>query len=79
VQQLAQRIPRTHGQLLKSYVYRLGEAPEIDIDKLQRLQDQVLYRVERLAERGKVNPRYLKFEFCYWGNGEEAQDEEVFE
>lgn len=67
VQQLAQRIPRSHGQLLKSYVYRLGENPEVDEARLQRLQDQVLYRVERLAERGKVNPRYLKFEFCYWG------------
>lgn len=75
VQQLAQRIPRSHGQLLKSYVYRLGAEAEVDVVKLQRLQDQVLYRVERLAERGKVNPRYLKFEFCYWGAAEEGPPE----
>ena len=75
VQQLAQRIPRSHGQLLKSYVYRLGESAQLDIGRLQRLQDQVLYRVERLAERGKVNPRYLKFEFCYWGAGEAEAEE----
>ena len=36
---------------------------------------------EKLAARGKVNPRYLKFEFCYWGEGaeEEAQPEEAYE
>ena len=72
IRQLAQRIPRTHGQLLKSHVYRWGENPDVDQKRLQRLQDQVLYRVERLAERGKVNPRYLKFEFCYWGTAETA-------
>lgn len=75
IQQLAQRIPRSHGQLLKSYVYRLGEVDPIEPAALQRLQDQVLYRVERLAERGKVNPRYLRFEFCYWG-AEEGEGEE---
>ncbi len=72
VQQLAQRIPRSHGQLLKSYVFRLGERADVDQARLQRLQDQVLHRVERLAERGKVNPRYLKFEFCYWSAAEDA-------
>ena len=39
--------------------------------KLRRLQDLVLYRIEKLAARGKVNPRYLKFQFCYWGDEEE--------
>lgn len=77
VQQLAQRIPRSHGQLLKSYVYRLGEDPDVDLPKLHRLQDQVLFRVERLAERGKVNPRYLRFEFCYWGSEEEEAGGEL--
>lgn len=75
IQQLAQRIPRSHGQLLKSYVYRLGEQETAESSTLQRLQDQVLFRVERLAERGKVNPRYLRFEFCYWGAEEEGEEE----
>ncbi len=70
VQQLAQRLPRTHGRLLKNYVYRLGEGGQPDATKLRRLQDLVLFRVWKLAERGKVNPRYLKFEFCYWGEEE---------
>jgi hypothetical protein len=75
VQQLAQRIPRTHGRLLKNYVYRLGEGERPDPAKLRRLQDLLLFRVERLAERGKVNPRYLKFTFCYWGDDEQPAEE----
>lgn len=67
VQQLAQRIPRTHGRLLRTYVYRIGEETQVDPVKQRRIQDLLLYRIERLAERGKVNPRYLKFTFCYWG------------
>jgi hypothetical protein len=80
VQQLAQRLPRTHGRLLRSYVHRVNEAT-IEDQKLRRLQDLVLYRVEKLAARGKVNPRYLKFTFCYWGDdqGQEQQSEEAQE
>lgn len=73
VQQLAQRLPRTHGRLLRSYVHRINDGP-VDDTKLRRLQDLALYRVEKLAARGKVNPRYLKFTFCYWGD-EEAGDQ----
>lgn len=71
VQQLAQRIPRSHGKLLSQYVYRINENEEVDWTKLRRLQDLVLFRVEKLAARGKVNPRYLKFQFCYWGEEDE--------
>lgn len=70
IQQLAQRIPRSHGKLLSQYVYRINDNGEVDWSKLRRLQDLVLYRVEKLAARGKVNARYLKFEFCYWGDEE---------
>lgn len=72
VQQLAQRLPRTHGRLLKSYVHRINDSP-VDDGRLHRLQDLVLYRIEKLAARGKVNPRYLKFTFCYWGDEVVAQ------
>lgn len=76
IQQLAQRLPRSHGQLLKNYVYRLGAQTEVDEARVRRLQDLTLQRVEKLAARGKVNPRYLKFTFCYWGDDdEEAEDE----
>lgn len=75
VQQLAQRIPRSHGKLLSQYVYRINENDEVDWTKLRRLQDLVLFRVEKLAARGKVNPRYLKFQFCYWGEEEEGAEE----
>lgn len=71
VQQLAQRLPRSHGQLLKNYVYRLGSSQDVDDARVRRLQDLVLQRVEKLAGRGKVNPRYLKFTFCFWGEEEE--------
>ena len=71
VQQLAQRIPRSHGRLLRNYVYRITENQDLDERKLRRLQDLVLYRVEKLAARGKVSPRFLKFVFCYWGDEEE--------
>lgn len=72
IQQIAQRIPRSHGKLLSQYVHRINDADPIDWTKLRRLQDLVLFRVEKLATRGKVNPRYLKFSFCYWGD-EEAE------
>ena len=76
VQQLAQRIPRSHGRLLRNYVYRITENQTLEDAKLRRLQDLVLYRVEKLAARGKVSPRYLKFVFCYWGDeDEEGADE----
>ena len=70
VQQLAQRIPRSHGRLLRNYVYRITEHKPLDERKHRRLQDLVLYRVEKLAGRGKVSPRYLRFTFCYWGDEE---------
>ncbi len=76
VQQLAQRIPRSHGRLLRNYVYRITENHPIDERKHRRLQDLVLYRVEKLAARGKVSPRFLKFTFCYWGDDDaEGADE----
>lgn len=75
IQQLAQRIPRSHGKLLSQYVYRINENEEVDWVKLRRLQDLVLYRIEKLAARGKVNPRYLKFQFCYWGDDDGAAEE----
>lgn len=68
VQQLAQRLPRTHGRLFQGYTAKIDEIYQLDDVKLRRLQDLVLYRVEKLAARGKVNPRYLKFTFCYWGD-----------
>lgn len=76
VQQLAQRLPRSHGRLLQSYVSKIDEIFETDDAKLRRVQDLILYRVEKLAARGKVNPKYLKFTFCYWGE-EEAPAEEA--
>jgi hypothetical protein len=77
VQQLAQRLPRGHGQLLKNYVYRLTATPDVDEGRVRRLQDLVLQRVEKLAGRGKVNPRYLKFTFCFWGEDEEDPEAEA--
>ncbi|MCK6546072.1 hypothetical protein L6R52_09400 [Myxococcota bacterium] len=74
VQQLAQRLPRTHGTLLRSFVHRVNNGP-LDEQKLRRLQDLVLYRVEKLAARGKVSPRYLKFTFCYWGDSDQQHAE----
>ncbi len=73
IQQLGQRIPRSHGKLLAQYVYRQNEQLEVDWTALHRLQDLILLRVEKLAARGKVNARYLKFEFCYWGEEEEEE------
>lgn len=76
VLQLGQRLPRTHGRLLQSYVATIEDMYEVDDVKLKRLQDQILQRVEKLAARGKVNPNFLKFTFCYWGDGEEQPQEE---
>lgn len=74
VLQLAQRLPRSHGRLLQSYVEKIDEMYDYDVVKLTRLQDLILQRVEKLAARGKVNPIYLKFTFCYWGDGEAAPE-----
>jgi hypothetical protein len=73
VQQLAQRLPRSHGRLLRTYVDKMDDMVERDDAKIRRLQDLVLYRVEKLAARGKVNPRLLEFTFCYWGEEAEAE------
>jgi len=70
VLQVAQRLPRTHGRLLQSYVAKIDEMYETDDVKLRRIQDLILQRIEKLAARGKVSPVYLKFTFCYWGDGE---------
>lgn len=81
IQQVAQRLPRSHGRLLRTYVEKIDDMIDLDDVKLRRLQDLVLYRVEKLAARGKVNPRYLKFTFCYWGEEEEEEqgEEEYYE
>jgi len=71
IQQLAQRLPRSHGRLLRSYVEKMDQYVEFDEVKQRRLQDLILFRVEKLAQLGKVNPKYLKFTFCYWGDAEE--------
>lgn len=76
IRQLAQRIPRAHGKLLAQYVERAHEAGALDEVRLRRLQDLVLLRIEKLAARGEVNPRYLAFEFCFWGEDEEAEPED---
>lgn len=68
VQQLGQRLPRSHGRLLKNYVFTATEA--LPPRAMRRLQDLTLLRVEQLAARGKVSPNYLRFEFCYWGDEE---------
>jgi flagellar motor switch protein FliG len=68
IQQLAQRLPRTHGRALRGFVDKMDEVVPYDDAKVRRLQDLILLRVEKLAARGKVNPRYLKFTFCYWGD-----------
>jgi hypothetical protein len=70
VQQLGQRLPRSHGRLLRTYVEKMHEIAEFDERRVRRLQDLILYRVEKLAARGKVNPRFLQFTFCYWGEEE---------
>ena len=79
VQQLGHRVPRSHGRLLKTYVEKMDDMITYDDVKVRRLQDLILYRVEKLAARGKVNPKYLKFTFCYWGDEEEAAVEEQAE
>lgn len=76
VQQLGQRLPRSHGRLLRTYVERMDEIAAFDDGRIRRLQDLILYRVEKLAARGKVNPRFLQFTFCYWGEDEAAADGE---
>jgi hypothetical protein len=75
VQQVAQRMPRTHGRILQGYVEKVDELYPFDDVKLRRLQDLVLFRVEKLAARGKINPRYLKLTFCYWGDDAQAPAE----
>lgn len=86
VQQLGQRLPRSHGRLLRTYVDKIDEISAYDERRVRRLQDLILYRVEKLAARGKVNPRFLQFTFCYWGDDEpppeaesEAPSEEGYE
>ncbi len=64
-QQLAQRLPRNDGRVFLSYVYRINETNEVDDTKLCRLQDLVLLRVHKLAERGLINPGLLEFTFQY--------------
>jgi hypothetical protein len=76
IQQLAQRLPRSHGRLLRSYVEKTAELLEYDEIKQRRLQDLILYRVEKLAARGKIHPRLLKFAFCYWGDEAEELEEQ---
>jgi hypothetical protein len=76
VQQIAQRLPRSHGRLLRTFIDKMDDVTPYDDVKVRRLQDLVLVRVEKLAARGKVNPKYLKFTFCYWGDEQAAPVEE---
>jgi hypothetical protein len=73
LQQLAQKLPRGHGRLLRSYVDKIDDLFTSDDRKIKRLQDLILYRVEKLAARGKIKPELLSFAFCYWG--EETEED----
>jgi hypothetical protein len=75
VQQLAQKLPRGHGRLLRSYVDKIDELFDFDDAKVRRLQDLILYRIEKLAARGKINPSFLSFSFCYWGSDSQEEAE----
>ncbi len=74
VKQIGQRMPRSHGRLLRTYVEKMDDMITYDEAKIRRLQDLILYQVEKLAARGKVNPKFLKFTFCYWGDDEEQPE-----
>lgn len=73
VQQVSQKLPRGHGRLLRHYVDKIDDLFAGDDRTIRRLQDLVLYRVEKLCARGKINPKFLKFTFCYWGD--ESEDD----
>ena len=73
VQQVSQKLPRGHGRLLRHYVDKIDDLFSTEDRSIRRLQDLVLYRVEKLCARGKINPKFLKFSFCYWGD--EAQED----
>jgi hypothetical protein len=77
LQQLAQKLPRGHGRLLMSYVDKIDDLCSFDDRKTKRLQDLILYRAEKLAARGKINPKLLSFSFCYWG--EESEEDPLEE
>ena len=76
IQQLAQKLPRGHGRLLRSYVDKIEDLFTFQPRKSKRLQDLILYRVEKLAARGKINPKLLSYSFCYWGEETEEESEE---
>ncbi len=87
VQQLAQRLPRSHGRLLRTYVDKMDDMVERDDAKIRRLQDLVLYRVEKLAPRVMLKPRLLEVPLGFGGAaaaaapaaGEPGYEEEGYE
>jgi hypothetical protein len=62
-----QRLPKTLGNLLESYILKVKESSETDVERARRLQDGVLRRVEEMAKSTMISPRYMDFQFIYHG------------
>ena len=63
------------GAIRKRHKAALAAAPGPEKRDIGKLGNEILQRVEKLAARGKVNPNFLKFTFCYWGDAEEQPAE----
>ncbi|MBX2811995.1 MAG: hypothetical protein KTR25_09295 [Myxococcales bacterium] len=66
VQQLAQRLNRTCGRRLISYVQRMEAVSQVGLEQVRRVQDQVVRGVSELARRSEVGFEYKECSFRYW-------------
>lgn len=60
-----QRLPKTLGNLLESYILKVQEMSETDEERAKRLQDAILRAIEAMAKSNTISARYLEFQFVF--------------
>ena len=60
-----QRLPKTLGNLLESYILKVQEMAETDAERGRRLQDRILRNVQEMAKTGSISGRYAELEFAF--------------
>jgi FliG middle domain len=65
LQAFYQRLPKSVGELLESYIQKVSEMSETDDDRARRLQDGVLRAIQDMAKANQISQRHLEHPFVF--------------
>jgi hypothetical protein len=60
-----QRLPKSVGNLLESYILKVQEMSETDEERAKRLQDNILRSIQAMAQTNTISARYNEYQFVF--------------